>query len=269
MPTLAALPPYDLPETRDAMDAWWRGLAGHLERAGVADVPAALTRGDDPWALWQAPDLLLAQTCGYPLVTRLEGVVRALATPCYGTVFCDGPLYASLLMVRQDDPAETVADFAGRRAAINDRLSHSGYNVLRATVAPLAADGRFFADVVETGAHRSSLAAVRDGRADIAAIDGVTLALVARHAPGELDGTRILGRTAMAPGLPYVTRADADEDARQRLLQGLMAAAADPALAGAREALLLTGFVAADDGDYRVMSEMAAAAADQGLADLP
>jgi len=269
MPALAALAPYDLPEVRPAMDDWWRGLSAHLGNAGIQDIPTSLTRGGDPFAVWESPDLLLAQTCGYPLVTRLAGKVRALATPCYVSVHSDGPLYGSLLMVREDDDATNLADFAGRPAAINDWLSHSGYNVLRASVAPLARDGRFFSEIVEAGSHRDSIAAVRAAKADIMAMDCITFALVARYAPTELDGTRILGETATAPGLPYVTQNGVDNQTRQRLLDGLMAAAEDPTLAAARDDLLLAGFVAADNDDYAVMSDMAAGAAEQGLADLP
>src|SRR6185437_2123523 len=43
----ASLPMYDFPEVRGATDAWWAGLARHLEHAGVTEVPAALLRRDD------------------------------------------------------------------------------------------------------------------------------------------------------------------------------------------------------------------------------
>ncbi len=267
--TVAALPPYDLPEVRAAMDDWWRGLAEHLRRAGVDNVPTALTRGDDPWTYWEAPNLLIGQTCGYPLVTRLAGKVRAVATPCYASVHCDGPLYGSLIMVHQDDPATALADLAGRRAAFNDHLSHSGYNILRASVAPLATDGRFFAEVLESGSHRDSLAMVRTGKADIMTMDCVSFALVARHAPAELDGTRIMGMTERARGLPYVTPLSTDDEIRTRLFDGLMAAGNDPALAAARDALLLSGFVAADNDDYAPIAAMAKKAAELGMVDLP
>ena len=47
--------------------------------------------------------------------------------------------------------------------------------------------------VVTTGSHRESIQAVKHGRADVAAIDSVSLRLLTKHAPaGELDGTEVL-----------------------------------------------------------------------------
>ena len=43
---------YDLPEVRAAADALWAGLARHLEREGVADVPRALAHDQPIAALW-------------------------------------------------------------------------------------------------------------------------------------------------------------------------------------------------------------------------
>ena len=58
---------YDPPELRQAVDAWWQGLARALRAEGVGDVPERLDRDTAFDALWSAPDLLIAQSCGYPL----------------------------------------------------------------------------------------------------------------------------------------------------------------------------------------------------------
>ena len=268
MTTSAALPPYDLPEIRAAHDAWWRGIARHLRRAGLKQVPDGLTRDDDVWALWRAPDLLLGQTCGYPLLFDLANDCQAVATPCYDTAWTEGPLYRSLVVVRADDPARALEDLRGRRVAINGRRSHSGYNVLRATVAPLARQGRFFGAVVKAGFHRHSLARVRGGEADTAAIDCVSYALIQRHAPPEVAGLRILHVTEAAPGLPYVTRVERDQDDVARLRDGLIAAAEDSDLAAARAALLIDGFSVTDNTDYTPIARMRRRADDAGLDDL-
>ena len=62
-------------------------------------------------------------------------------------------------------------------------------SALRALIAPHAASGRFFAEVRVSGAHSASLAMVARGEADVAAIDCVVHALLARHRPGALHGT--------------------------------------------------------------------------------
>jgi ABC-type phosphate/phosphonate transport system substrate-binding protein len=260
----ASLPMYDLPELRTATDAWWQGLAKAFRRAGLREVPDRLRRDGAMEAAWRAPDLLFSQTCGYPLTHAFRGLLRPVATPAYAAPGCDGPLYASAIVVRADDPAQGPGDLAGRICAVNNRASHSGYNALRRALAPHAVDGRFAAGLLETGGHMASLAAVAEGRAGLAAIDCVTLELLARHRPAAVAGLRVLAWSERAPGLPYVTRADAGEEALARLRDGLRAALADPALAGPRQALLLRGAEPLDAAAYGRIDEMEAEAAALG-----
>jgi hypothetical protein len=69
---IASLPMYDLPEIRTATDQWWKRLADALRQEGIDGVPDALWRGDDYRMPWTHPDLLLSQTCGYPLTHELR-----------------------------------------------------------------------------------------------------------------------------------------------------------------------------------------------------
>jgi ABC-type phosphate/phosphonate transport system substrate-binding protein len=238
---LAALPMYDLAELRATTDTWWRGLARAFRRQGVPDVPERLVRRARDARLWRDSSLLFAQICGYPLTHEYAGLLAPIVTPCYRANGCAGAEYASLVVVRNDDPARGLEDLRGRSAAINSPRSHSGWSALRAMAAPLAKGGRFFERVVATGSHAASLAAVSSGKADVAAIDAVTHALLARHRPSSTSAIRILDRSPRAPGLPYVTRADAPPDLLARLREGVAEALADPALAGCREALLIGG----------------------------
>jgi ABC-type phosphate/phosphonate transport system substrate-binding protein len=122
---------------------------------------------------------------------------------------------------------------------INGEDSHSGYSALRALVAQLHRRGRFFSAVRISGGHTASLDMVACGEADVAAIDCVTHALLDRYRPDALSGTRVLTRTASAPGLPYVTAAATSPDTLRRLQAGLFRALAEPDLAAARDTLLL------------------------------
>ena len=63
-------------------------------------------------------------------------------------------------------------------------------------------DGRFFARAIETGGHLNSLAAVREGRADVCAIDCVCVALARRYRPEALEGLVEIARSPAVPGLP-------------------------------------------------------------------
>jgi ABC-type phosphate/phosphonate transport system substrate-binding protein len=110
--------------------------------------------------------------------------------------------------------------------------------------------------VIETGGHRNSIAAVREKRADVASIDNVTFALLQRDVPWEVDCLRIVGQSAIAPALPFVTRRDISASDLQKLRDGLMAAAGDPALNEARAALLLKGFEVLPGDAYHRILEM-------------
>jgi len=265
---IASLPMYDLPEMRRAVDDWWRGLRGALGRAGVAAVPEVLTRNGSLEQLWLAPDLLISQTCGYPLTHALAGRVRLVATPCYGAPGCDRADYASIVLVREDHPAAGLADLRGGVCAINGRSSHSGYNALRAEIAPLAGGEAFFSRVIESGGHLASAALVARGEADVCAVDCVTHALVGRYRPAALAGTRVLTVSASAPGLPYVSRADAGADLVARLREALQRAVSDPALAAAREDLLLDDIQVLGLEEYARITAMEEAAAAAGYPEL-
>jgi ABC-type phosphate/phosphonate transport system substrate-binding protein len=153
---------------------------------------------------WRNPRLFLSQTCGYPLLTKLADQVTLLATPHYDVPGCSGPNYSSALVVNAADGPSTLAECAGRVAAVNAMDSNSGMNMLRHSVAPLAKEGTFFRKVVITGSHVASIRAVAELTADIAAIDAVSLALVKEHLPELASRVRVLGFTQQTPSLPLI-----------------------------------------------------------------
>ena len=228
---------YDLPERAAALKAWWAGLTRHWQAAGLRDVPESAAMPNDLYELWLAPDLFIAQTCGFPLTHVLRDRVALVATPVYAVDGCVGPTYHSVIVVRQDSDLRSLDDIAGKVAAINGYDSQSGWNALRHSLIGKGALGR----VIETGGHRRSMAAVRDGRADVAAIDCVTYANVEAVAPNEVAPLRVIARSASAPALPYVTRRDIAPSELEGLRAGLQAAIADPALAAVRSQLLIAG----------------------------
>jgi ABC-type phosphate/phosphonate transport system substrate-binding protein len=256
----ASLGMYDLPELAAATDAWWRGLRGHFAAQGIRDLPDGLNREGDPVERLKAPGLVFAQTCGFPLTHKLRDHVQLLATPRYAVPGCAGASYVSWIVVRAGDRAKTPADLRGYRVAYNDDGSQSGYNTLRALIAPIAAGKPFFGAAIESGAHRNSLAMVKAGQADVAALDCVTLALILQRAPAEARGVRVLWASAAAPGLPYVTAATTSAADVGRLQAGLAAAFADPALAATRAALRLDGCEILPRSAYEVIPAMEQAA---------
>jgi ABC-type phosphate/phosphonate transport system substrate-binding protein len=223
-----SLPMYDWPEVRQATDAWAAGVMKHL------GTPAKeLDRTPDYFSLWRRPDLIFSQTCGYPFTHEFRGRLVYAATPHYAVPGCEGANYCSFIFARERRP---LSGFLGRCAAINNPDSMSGMLALKLVFAPYAEKGRFFSKVIKSGSHIKSMIAVRDGEADICAIDSVCVALAQRYRPDYLEGLVEIARSPMVPGLPYVTAGDSDPADLRRALDKVFA---DPQLAAVREALFL------------------------------
>lgn len=244
------------PPLAQATAKLWDFLSEALKQAGLDEVPARLDDTLDYDQPWTRPDLLLAQTCGFPYVKHLRGKVKLVATPVYGYPGCDGPLTRSFVVVAKDSAAQSLEDLRGTRAAINHPDSNSGSNVFRAAIAPLSRGGRFFSAVIETGSHRNSIAAITAGEADAAAIDCVTYGNVLRFDPGSLAGVRILTETVSGPGLPFITRGSASDAEVALMRQVLQQAIAEPSLAAVRDILCLKQFVVLSDSDYEPLAEL-------------
>ena len=253
---IAALQMYDWPEVREATDRWWKAIADCL------GVDVALARPAEFTTPWFQDDLLFAQTCGYPFTHALKGRVSYVATPHYAADGCDGPDYRSIVFAREDRP---LAGFRGSVAAVNTPDSMSGMLALKLVFAPLAEKGHFFWRAVETGGHLASLAAVQAGEADLCAIDCVCVEMARRYRPAALEGLVEIARSPAVPGLPWISRAGDVKALRAALRQVF----ADPALAGVREALLLTGFSVLPQGAYDRITDLESEMESAGGLQLP
>jgi ABC-type phosphate/phosphonate transport system substrate-binding protein len=240
---VASLPMYDWPEIRVHTDEFWNGIAKHTGLVGL------LQRDGSYADVWKQPNLIFSQTCGYPFTHKFKGLLRYVATPHYAAEGCSGPLYSSSIFAREKGP---LLEFNKSTAAINATDSMSGMLALKLAVAPFMQGGEFFAHTLVTGSHLDSLAAVRENRADLCAIDAVCVALARRYRPHALQGLVEITKTPMVPGLPYVTRAEDPE----KLVQALKKTFADPALANCRQALLLNGFSVLKVEDYQQIIDL-------------
>ncbi|TCP93012.1 ABC-type phosphate/phosphonate transport system substrate-binding protein [Sphingomonas sp. PP-CE-1A-559] len=256
---IASLGMYDHLEQHAANDRLWSAIAAVLRERGVADVPARLDRTRDVHAIWRDPALLFGQACGYPLIADPTLDLQVIAFPIYA-----GRESGSVIVARADDPRRAVAAFRDSRAAINDRQSNTGMNLFRATIAPFAGQGAFFAEVLETGAHRASIVAVGMGKVDLAAIDSVTYAAIARFEPALVTGLKIVAPSPASPSLPFVTAAGTDAETVAALQSALDHVAADPDLAAVRETLLLAGIIPAEPDALAPISTLEAEAVRAG-----
>jgi ABC-type phosphate/phosphonate transport system substrate-binding protein len=239
---LASLPMYDLPEIRDATDGFWAAVAR------AYGVQGELTRSSDWVEPWRSPDLLFSQTCGYPMTHQFKDVFTYVATPHYAADGCKGPNYCSILLARH---FAELPSFRGKVAAFNSRDSMSGMLALQVMFAPHALQGQFFDRSIQTSGHFASLQAVQRGKADICAIDCVTVAYARRYRPAVMDGLVEIARSPQVPGLPYITRSG---DVA-RLRQALDAVLHDSRHNDICKALLLTG-ISTCAADYDVIPKL-------------
>jgi len=239
-----SLPMYDWPEIREATDSLWAAVRRQLSERGI-EAPAALERSDDPEPLWRDPTLLLSQTCGYPYANMLADRVTLVGTPAHAITGAAPGNYFSVLVARKGEMPDRLSELADRRFAYNMAHSQSGF---AAPVRLLAANGDVsLPPPLITGAHRASIRAVAQDRADWAAIDAVTWELAKRHEPAAND-LAVFAKTPETPALPLITgalnagQADAIADAVGLAIQGLEQ--------DVRDAVLITGLQRFTREDY-------------------
>ncbi|MGO4743736.1 phosphate/phosphite/phosphonate ABC transporter substrate-binding protein [Serratia quinivorans] len=253
-----SLPMYGV--THQPAESFWQVLRGKLLKLGLPQLPERLIWPQDLAQHWQQNDLLLSQTCGYPLVSSLPQV-QLIGTYHYRVEGCEGPNYRSWLVVRDDEPGERLEDFRGRIAAYNSTDSQSGHNSLRALIAPLAQNGKFFSAAVASGAHYQSLRLIKNRQADIAAVDCVSLELLKRMQPQALAGLKIIGQTAGVPGLPLITSAQTPPEQLEILRAGARAMLGE----AVSDSLLIGDFSLVPRSAYQKITELEQQAAAYGV----
>ena len=160
--------------------------------------------------------LFMGHTCGYPLMKSLKDKLSPICMPIFNVnadidthaASSDGMYYASTFITSINSEIQSLHESYQGVAAFNGRDSNSGMNVFRHALAPLAhKKGRgkaFFKRLIESGSHKQSLIEVSEGRADIAAIDSVSLALITDAWPELASQVRAIGYSVKTCGLPFV-----------------------------------------------------------------
>lgn len=204
----ASLMMYARPELSAPNGRYWARIRSELAQRGIV-APETLANDRDMMEVWTAPDLVLSQTCGMPFRLWLHDRVQLVGTPDFGLPECKPGYYNSAIVVRADDKRAVLAEYADARFAFNQTHSQSGF---AAAYAHVKAAGFWFPNRIQSHGHVASARMVAEGKADIAAIDGVTWRLIQKY-DAFADGLRVLEYTAPTPGLPYITAGAADANA--------------------------------------------------------
>jgi ABC-type phosphate/phosphonate transport system substrate-binding protein len=199
----------------------------------IAPDPATLPPEEfDFPTLWKHPALLFAQTCWGPMEEGLEEHVTVIGQPSYdGIEGGQGQLYSSAVLVRRGSAASVQAPADGRavlpldlfrnkRFAYNSTDSMSGIIALTRDLEAAGQNLSIFSERIETAAHRASIVAVAEGRADVCAVDCRSWHLAKLHEPRARD-VEVVGWTALRKGLPYITSRHTPPDTVARLRAAL------------------------------------------------
>lgn len=261
------------------MYAWSPSLAAAWHRllewvARRAQTPLDVMDQSDPTPLdelWQRKDLGCAFMCGYPWALA-PVKPHLLAAPVPSPPRYGGrPVYFTDFIVRADGPHRTLADTFGGRIAYSTEHSHSGYNAPRFHLLAHRTAERptLYREVLGPFVRqRPCLDAVVDGRADVAAVDGYGLELLARHAPDVAGRVRVVESTIAAPSAPLVASPLIDTATRERITVALVDAEKAPEIRPTLEDLLLTRFVRVDPGMFEVFLDRQRAAEAAGYSKL-
>ena len=198
---IASLPMYARPVNRAAHDALWALIRDGLHDRGVA-APDELDHDTDHMVGWARTDLVLGQICNLPYRALFQDKVTVIGAADYGIEGCAPGYYHSVFVVRQDCTATTPKDMATQRFAFNEPLSQSGFGAPQLWA---QAHGFQFQGIAKTGSHRGSIAAVAEGRADIAAVDAHTWWIEQAENP-QTSQLKVIGHTDATPCMSFITR---------------------------------------------------------------
>lgn len=229
---IASLAMYPFESLRASYDQLWARIADRLDGA-----PASLDWSLGHVSAARRPDLLLGQTCGWPLVTELDGLVDVVGAFDVEVPEASAGHYRSVV-IEGPDPDGPVA--------VNGIDSLSGW-VSWCAVRGVP-DNRLI-----TGSHEASVIAVARGDASAASIDAVSWAHLQTIHPALSSRVTVVGHGPSVPTLPLVTRAGGDVMALRTALDEVVGHA--PARLLAR--LRIRAFQPLDVDDYRPLLQLA------------
>ncbi len=238
----------------------WRTLTDSV--AKTAKIP--LVHKPHPWpadieALWRRSDLGLVFMCGFPF--RLFGAQhKAIAVPILQDAPCaeaaegsplpSGSLYTTHFLVRKDCPWTCLEDSFGSKLGLTVAHSHSGYNAVRRALLPHSARGTLYQSYVgPLHTPKRSLDALVQHEADIVPLDSYYYTLLMRHAPEQLQETRVLASAPPAP-MPFFVASPETPHSVCDALRAALIAYNDTAVL---DELALSGFASVTPEDYLLL----------------
>lgn len=183
--------------------------------------------------------------------------VELLVAPVlHGERYLDAPCYFSDVIVRREGAYTSFEDLRGCAWAYNERISHSGYNLVCYNLLQRSLELDYFGRMVETGSHLQSLRAVLDGQADAAALDSHLLDVLLQQQPELQDRLRIVETFGPSPIPPLVIARSLEPALKQRIRSTLLTMHRDPQAARELARGQIKRFARVCDSDYDPLRTM-------------
>tara|TARA_Y100000814_G_scaffold77547_2_gene49547 strand:- start:575 stop:1321 length:747 start_codon:yes stop_codon:yes gene_type:complete len=203
-PRLVGFPWYDSSKTMDLWSGFWVVMHQMLLSRGIQNLPFELDRKTDPRDQWSHPQLLLSQCCGLDLHYHDMDHIVPVARPAIPELQCEPGDYYSYVIVRGD------VKNSGR-IVVNNERSRSGCTSL---LEWLRNRGLRPELTLVSGSHQESIRYIKQGVADIAAIDAYSANFL------DMTELKIVGTTRPTAAPPFITRLDIDIP-RELLIEAL------------------------------------------------
>jgi len=244
------------------MDYFARDVAEYLASRLGARVDL---RVDVPWQereqMLDAGQLDLCWICGLPYVRKADarpGSLIPLAAPVMRAPrYQNQPIYFSDVVVRRGSPFQRLEDLLGAVWAYNEPGSHSGYGVVRYTLAVRGTRLNMFGRVIKAGSHQNALGMIVRGEVDAAAIDSTVLEQEMRDRPALTGQIRVIDIFGPSPIPPWVAPARLPAELRETLRSLLMEMHTGPAGRALLERAAVARFAPVDDTAYAPIRAMA------------
>lgn len=181
------------------------------------------------------------------------GRIGLLAQP----EFAEGRKYQSLFLVPAQSPYRTLEDLRGKTVAFTDPESNTGCIVPTAKINALGQDPTsFFGEIVFTGSHDRSIAAVETGLVSCAAVDSLVWLSKLEVDPSLANRVRIIWQSEPYGPPPIVVPAGLDEKLRDSLQIAFLALDGDREGREILAAIGIERFVRPKPDDYLTAIEI-------------
>jgi len=202
----------------------------------------------------------VAFICGLPYVRMASQdtcPVELLAAPVLvGKRYRDRPIYFSDVIARSDSPYTSFDDLGGCVWVYNERVSHSGCNLVCYSLLEQGKPPGYFGKTVKSGSHLKSLSMILEGEADATAIDSHLSDILRSRDEGLAERLRVVDVLGPSSIPPVAVSKRLDNELKCKLREALITMHLDDCGARQLREGLIERFVVVRDEDYGDIRKM-------------